>query len=347
MKTILVTGGAGFIGSHTSVALAQAGYKLVIFDNLSNSHIDVMNRIASLCNQSPEFVQGDIRDNKALDELFRNYSIDAVMHFAGLKAVGESIKKPIHYYDNNVIGTLQLISAMKRSAVRTLVFSSSATVYGDPFEVPIREDFERSATNPYGRSKIIIEDILADLSRSDSDWRIARLRYFNPVGAHESGLIGEAPQGLPNNIMPYLAKVAAGHLKYLNVWGNDYPTIDGTGVRDYIHVCDLAEGHIAALNYINLDPRMLTVNLGSGIGYSVLDLIKTFEMVCGYSIPYKIGSRRAGDIAECWADITMAHQLLGWKPSRNLEKMCIDAWRWQQTNVANNCSVKDKTDEES
>ncbi len=342
MKTILVTGGAGFIGSHTSVALAQAGYKLVIFDNLSNSHIDVINRIASLCNQSPEFVQGDIRDKKALDELFRNFSIDAVMHFAGLKAVGESIKKPIHYYDNNVIGTLQLISAMKRSTVRTLVFSSSATVYGDPFEVPIREDFQRSATNPYGRSKIMIEDILADLCETDSKWRIARLRYFNPVGAHESGLIGEVPQGVPNNLMPYLAQVATGQREYFNVWGNDYPTIDGTGVRDYIHVCDLAEGHIAALNYINLVSSMLTVNLGSGIGYSVLEVIKNFEKACGHSIPYKIRPRRSGDIAECWADITLARELLDWKVSRNLKQICVDAWRWEQENTANNFLIKKK-----
>lgn len=246
MKTILITGGTGFIGSHACIALAQAGYQLVILDNLCNSRADVIDRLAALCGKRPVFIQGDIRDSATLDSLFAARPINAVMHFAGLKAVGESAEKPLDYYDNNVTGTLQLLAAMGRAAVKTLVFSSSATVYGDPSNVPIREDSHRSATNPYGRTKLVIEDILADLYQADPQWRIARLRYFNPVGAHESGLIGEAPQGLPNNLMPYVSQVAAGQREYLNVWGDDYPTIDGTGVRDYIHVCDLADGHVAA-----------------------------------------------------------------------------------------------------
>lgn len=328
--SILITGGTGYIGSHACVALALAGHELVILDNLCNSSADVIGRLATLCGKRPEFVQGDTRDAATLDRLFATHPISAVMHFAGLKAVGQSVKKPLEYYDNNVVGTVHLLAAMNRAAVKTLVFSSSATVYGDPSSVPIREDFPRVATNPYGRTKLMIEDILADLHQADHQWRIARLRYFNPVGAHKSGLIGEAPQGIPNNLMPYVAQVAAGQREFLNVWGNDYPTPDGTGVRDYIHVCDLAEGHVAALDYLNSEGGMLTVNLGSGQGYSVLEMIKAFEKASGRTIPYKIGPRRAGDSAKCWASPALAQQLMGWKARRSLEQMCADAWRWQQ-----------------
>lgn len=327
---ILITGGTGFIGSHACVALAQAGHELVILDNLCNSRKDVIDCLATLCGKRPAFVKGDVRDAVTLDGIFSEHAINAVMHFAGLKAVGESSEKPLDYYDNNVTGTLQLLAAMNRAAVRTLVFSSSATVYGDPASVPIREDFPRSATNPYGRSKLIVEDILADLHQADRQWRIARLRYFNPVGAHESGLIGERPQGTPNNLMPYIAQVATGQREFLNVWGNNYPTPDGTGVRDYIHVCDLAEGHVAALNFLNLKGGMLTVNLGTGQGYSVLDMVQAFEKASTRSIPFKIGPRRVGDSAKSWADPELAKQLLGWQASRGLDRMCVDAWRWQQ-----------------
>lgn len=330
MKTILITGGAGFIGSHTCVSLAQAGHELVILDNLCNSRADVIDRLATLCGKRPAFVQGDVRDAATLDRVFAEQSISAVIHFAGLKAVGESSEKPLEYYDNNVTGTLQLLAAMTRAAVKTLVFSSSATVYGDPASVPIREDFPRSATNPYGRSKLIVEDILADLHKADSQWKIARLRYFNPVGAHESGLIGETPQGTPNNLMPYVAQVATGQREYLNVWGNDYPTPDGTGVRDYIHVCDLAEGHVAALNYLYQKGGLLTVNLGTGHGYSVLDMVKAFEKASGHPVPYKIAQRREGDSAKSWADPSLAKTLLNWEARRGLDCMCVDAWRWQQ-----------------
>ena len=257
------------------------------------------------------------------------FPIRAVIHFAGLKAVGESVAKPLEYYDNNVRGTLELLAAMRRAGVRTMVFSSSATVYGDPASVPIREDFPRSATNPYGRSKLIIEDILADLYNAEAGWRIARLRYFNPVGAHESGLIGEDPQGIPNNLMPYIAQVAAGQREFLKVFGNDYPTPDGTGIRDYIHVMDLAEGHVAALNYLNDKGGLLTVNLGTGRGYSVLEMAKAFEQASGRPVPYRFAPRRPGDIAQCWADPTLAGQLLGWKAARGLDAMCADVWRWQ------------------
>ena len=342
---ILVTGGTGFIGSHTCVALAQAGHDPLILDNLCNSRADVADRIKALSprHSALNFIEGDIRDAALLDNLFANHKISAVMHFAGLKAVGESVEKPLEYYDNNIHGTLQLLAAMRRANVKTFVFSSSATVYGDPASVPIREDFPRSATNPYGRSKLIIEDILADLHQAEPDWRIARLRYFNPVGAHESGLIGEDPQGIPNNLMPFIAQVAVGKREYLNVWGNDYPTPDGTGKRDYIHVVDLAEGHVAALNHLNsLSPvqreragergqshSLITVNLGTGQGYSVLDMVKAFEQASGRTIPYKIAPRRPGDIAQCWADPGLAEKMLGWKAKRGLDKMCADSWRWQ------------------
>lgn len=332
-KSILVTGGTGFIGSHTCIALAQAGHEVVIFDNLSNSRAEVIDRLGAITGKRPVFVEGDVRDDAALDRLFAKYPIGAVMHFAGLKAVGESSEKPLDYYDNNLAGTLQLLGAMSRAAVTTLVFSSSATVYGDPASVPIREDFPRSATNPYGRTKLMVEDILADLHQANPDWRIARLRYFNPVGAHESGLIGETPRGVPNNLLPYIAQVAAEQREFLNVWGNDYPTPDGTGVRDYIHVCDLAEGHVAALDYLDRESDMLTVNLGTGQGYSVLDMVKAFEKASGRSIPYQIRPRRTGDSARCWADPSLAKQLLGWQATRDLNRMCADAWRWQQRSV--------------
>ena len=327
---ILVTGGTGYIGSHTCVALAKAGHELLILDNLCNSRADVVDRLESLCGRRPAFIQGDVRDSRMLDDLFDRHTISAVMHFAGLKAVGESVEKPLEYYDNNVHGTLQLLAAMRRAQVKTFVFSSSATVYGDPASVPIREDFPRSVTNPYGRSKLIIEDILADLHQAEPDWRIARLRYFNPVGAHESGLIGEDPQGIPNNLMPFVAQVAVGKREFLNIWGNDYPTPDGTGIRDYIHVVDLADGHVAALDYFNRKGGLLTVNLGTGQGYSVLDMVKAFEAASGRAIPYKIAPRRAGDIAQCWADPSLAQELLNWTAKRGLEQMCADAWHWQQ-----------------
>jgi UDP-glucose 4-epimerase len=330
VKRILITGGTGFIGSHACVSLAQAGFELVIVDNLCNSHLDVINRIATISGKRPVFVQGDVRDATMLNQVFAAYPISAVMHFAGLKAVGESFEKPLDYYDNNVTGTISLLTAMNRAAVKTLVFSSSATVYGDPASVPIREDFPRSAINPYGRSKLIVEDILADLHKADSQWRIARLRYFNPVGAHESGLIGEKPQSTPNNLMPYVAQVASGQREYLNVWGNDYPTPDGTGIRDYIHVCDLAEGHIAALNYLSKKGGLLTINLGTGQGYSVLDMVKSFEKASGRPVPYKIAQRREGDSAISLADPLLAATLLGWQARRDLDAMCSDAWRWQQ-----------------
>ncbi len=330
MKTILITGGTGFIGSHACVSLAQAGHELVILDNLCNSRADVIDRLASICGKRPAFIQGDVRDAATLNQVFTEHPISAVIHFAGLKAVGESSEKPLEYFDNNVTGTLQLLAAMTRATVKTLVFSSSATVYGVPASVPIREDFTRSATNPYGRSKLIVEDILADLHKADSQWRIARLRYFNPVGAHESGLIGETPQGTPNNLMPYVAQVASGQRKYLNVWGNDYPTPDGTGVRDYIHVCDLADGHVAALNYLHQNGGLLTVNLGTGHGYSVLEMVKAFERASGCPVPYKFALRREGDSAKSWADPSLAKQLLGWQARRGLDEMCADAWRWQK-----------------
>ena len=327
---ILVTGGTGYIGSHACVALAQAGHELLIVDNLCNSRADVVARLARICDQRPAFIEGDIRDAALLDSIFAGHPISAVMHFAGLKAVGESVAKPLAYYENNVHGTLQLLAAMRRAQLRTLVFSSSATVYGDPASMPISEDFPRSATNPYGRSKLMIEDILADLHLAEPDWRIARLRYFNPVGAHESGLIGEDPHGVPNNLLPFVAQVAAGRQKLLRVWGNDYPTPDGTGMRDYIHVVDLAQGHVAALDYLARQGGLLTVNLGTGRAYSVLEMVRAFGQASGRAIPVEIAPRRAGDIARCWADPGLAYQLLGWKAERGLEQMCVDAWRWQQ-----------------
>ena len=327
---ILVTGGTGFIGSHACLALAQAGHELLILDNLCNSRADVVDRLQRICGRRPLFVEGDVRDSAVLDEVFDRHRVTAVMHFAGLKAVGESVARPLEYYDNNVHGTLQLLAAMRRAEVRTFVFSSSATVYSDRDGHVYRESSPRDATNPYGRGKLIVEDILADLHLAEPAWRIARLRYFNPVGAHESGLIGEDPRGVPNNLMPFVAQVAAGRRDCLNVWGNDYPTPDGTGVRDYIHVVDLAEGHVAALDYLTREGGLLTVNLGAGRGHSVLEMIQAFEKASGRPVRYRIAERRAGDIAQFWADPSLAKMLLGWETKRGLDQMCADAWRWQQ-----------------
>ncbi len=329
---VLVTGGTGYIGSHTCVALMAAGHEVVLWDNLYNSSPEVVDRIAVIAGRRPTFVQGDVRDRVALETLFASQRFDAVIHFAGLKAVGESVHKPLLYYDNNVHGTLVLLEVMQRARVKMFVFSSSATVYGNPASVPIRENFPRTATNAYGRSKIMIEDVLADLTVSEAGWRIARLRYFNPVGAHESGTIGEDPRGTPSNLMPYICQVAVGHRNHVHVFGGDYPTPDGTGVRDYIHVMDLAAGHVASLAYLRESPDMLTVNLGTGQGYSVLDMVAAFSRACGHPIPYEIEARRDGDIAACWADPARARALLGWSARYGLDRMCEDAWRWQQHN---------------
>ena len=332
---ILVTGGLGFIGSHTCVALYSSGYEVTVIDNLSNSRRDILDRIGNIAGKPPAFVEGDVRDKAMLRSVFSGIRIDAVIHFAGLKAVGESIEQPLRYYDWNVGGTIALCEAMAEAGVKTLIFSSSATVYGDPASVPIREDFPRSTTNPYGASKLMIEDILSDLVKADPEWRIARLRYFNPVGAHESGLIGESPNGIPNNLMPYVSQVAGGQRERLRVFGGDYPTPDGTGVRDYIHVVDLAEGHVAAIEYLRREKGLLTVNLGTGCGYSVLDMVRAFEKASGRPVPYDIVARRPGDVAACYADPTLATKLLDWRAKRGIEDMCRDAWRWQQNQLEN------------
>lgn len=330
---ILVTGGAGYIGSHTCLQLLEAGYELVVLDNLSNSKPEALRRVQRLAGKNLQFVEGDIRDATILDAVFR-YPIKAVIHFAGLKAVGESVAKPLEYYDNNVTGTLSLLTAMRRHGVRTLVFSSSATVYGDPASVPIHEDAPLSATNPYGRSKLMAEDIQRDLAASEPGWNIAILRYFNPVGAHESGQVGEDPNGIPNNLMPFISQVAIGQRSKLTVFGNDYPTPDGTGVRDYIHVVDLADGHLKALQALQTQGGLITVNLGTGQAYSVLDMVKAFETASGKSVPYEIANRRPGDIAACWANPTSAHDILGWRAQRGMQEICEDAWRWQSLNPA-------------
>ena len=331
-NTILITGGAGYIGSHTVVELVRAGFDPVVIDNLSNSKHEALRRVEQISGRPVTFYQLDIRDRSGLQRIFGAHAITAVIHFAGLKAVGESVAKPLEYYDNNVAGSLVLLRVMADAGVKTLVFSSSATVYGDPHAVPIREDFPLSATNPYGRSKLMIEEMLRDLFRADDSWRSALLRYFNPVGAHVSGLIGEDPNGLPNNLMPFVARVAVGRLPSLSVFGNDYPTRDGTGVRDYIHVVDLALGHLKALDALQQRSGLLTVNLGTGKGYSVLDVVKAFEAVSGRAVPYTFVPRRPGDIAECFADPALAEQLIGWRAVRELDDMCADAWRWQSGN---------------
>lgn len=330
--TILVTGGAGYIGSHTVVELLQAGHRIVIIDNFCNSSPKVLDRIQQITGKRPEMVEGDIRDGESLRRVFTQHSIGAVIHFAGLKAVGESVAQPMRYFDNNIVGSLRLFEAMSEANVRKLVFSSSATVYGDPHSVPIREDFPLSATNPYGRSKLIIEEMLRDIVHSTPDWNVALLRYFNPVGAHPSGLIGEDPQGIPNNLMPYVAQVAVGRRPELNIFGNDYATPDGTGVRDYIHVVDLARGHLAALNKLREHGPLLTVNLGTGHGYSVLEVVAAFERASGQAVPYRMAPRRPGDVAICYADASLAKNKLEWSAEFDLDVMCADTWRWQQGN---------------
>lgn len=327
---ILVAGGAGFIGSHTCVELLNSGYEVVIVDNLLNSKASVVDRVASITGKRPILVKADVRDQAALRSVFAEHKIDAVIHFAGLKAVGESVQQPLQYYDNNMGSTLALCQVMAEFGVFKLVFSSSATVYGDPASVPISEDFPLKVNNPYGRSKLMNEDILRDLFVSDARWHIALLRYFNPVGAHESGMIGEDPNGVPNNLMPYLSQVAAGKLSELSVYGNDWPTPDGTGVRDYIHVSDLASGHKKALEKLNQAAGVFICNLGTGRGYSVLEMIAAFERVTGQPVPHKIVGRRAGDIAACYANTALAKAELGWEATRGLDEMCRDLWRWQQ-----------------
>ncbi len=326
---ILITGGAGYIGSHTAVELMAAGREVFVIDNFCNSKPSVLDRVERIAGQRPGFAQVDIRDRLRLRQLFAEHRFEAVIHFAGLKAVGESVTKPFLYYDNNVAGSVALFETMAEAGVKHLVFSSSATVYGDPDAVPIREDCPLSATNPYGRSKLMVEEILRDVARSDPTWRIALLRYFNPVGAHVSGLIGEDPNDIPNNLMPYVAQVAAGKLAELSVFGADYPTPDGTGVRDYIHVVDLAAGHLAALRALATRAQVITVNLGTGRGYSVLEMVRAFTAASGRPVPYRVVGRRPGDIAQCYADASLARELLGWHAPRRIDEMCADTWRWQ------------------
>lgn len=332
MQTILVTGGAGYIGSHAVVLLQQAGYPVLVLDNLANSKREALRRVERISGQTVDFIRGDVRDAATLDDLFARHDIGAVMHFAGLKAVGESVAEPLRYYDANVTGTLRLLEAMDRAGVRTLVFSSSATVYGTPRHVPIAENAPLMPTNPYGASKVHIEDMLRDLHRADARWRIALLRYFNPVGAHGSGLIGEDPNGEPNNLMPCIAQVAVGKRARLQVFGDDYDTPDGTGVRDYIHVMDLVEGHLAALDALARRGGLITANLGTGQGYSVLEMVAAFAKVSGREIPFQITTRRPGDIATCYADPAYARDALGWRATRGLDAMCADHWRWQEAN---------------
>lgn len=329
---ILVTGGAGYIGSHTCVALLDAGHEVTILDNLSNSRIEVVNRINLISKRAPAFFNVDVRDRAAVESIFDSFHPEAVIHFAGLKAVGESLQNPLRYYEWNVSGSVVLFQVMEKFSVKQLVFSSSANVYGDAIEVPIRENAPIAPTNPYGQSKAMIEQILADLVAADAEWSIARLRYFNPMGAHESGLIGEDPNGVPNNLPPYISQVAVGKLNELKIFGGDYPTPDGTGVRDYIHVMDLALGHLAALDYLARERCLLTVNLGTGRGYSVLEMVNAFENACGKPVPYRIVERRLGDVAQSFSDPSEAARLLGWKARFGLDDMCRDAWRWQSKN---------------
>lgn len=330
--SILVTGGAGYIGSHTAVELLNAGYDVVIADNFCNSHPEVLNRIAALTGKQPVFYEADVRDAAALNNIFSQHKIESVIHFAGLKAVGESTRLPLKYYQNNIAATLTLCEVMQQHNVFDLVFSSSATVYGDPHAVPINESFPLSATNPYGRSKLMVEEILRDVAKAEPRWGIVLLRYFNPVGAHVSGTMGEDPNGIPNNLLPFISQVAIGRLPQLSVFGNDYPTPDGTGVRDYIHVVDLAVGHIKAIERIKRERGVLTYNIGTGQGYSVLEMINAFEQASGKKIAYQIVARRPGDIAECWADPAYAANDLGWKAKLGLQDMMQDAWRWQLNN---------------
>ena len=337
---ILVTGGAGYIGSHTCIALHQAGYDIVVYDNLSNSSREAINRVSTLIGQPIEFIEGDIRDTELLRQVFTEHEFFGVIHFAGLKAVGESVAKPLLYYNNNVSGTITLLEVMAEANVKNLVFSSSATVYGDPEVLPIDETSPRSCTNPYGQSKLAVEHILEDLAATNDGWNLIPLRYFNPVGAHPSGQIGEDPNDIPNNLMPYISQVAVGKLEKLSIFGNDYPTVDGTGVRDFIHVTDLAQGHVAALNYLQKrvgqdkysSIGFLPINLGTGKGTSVLELVTAFSEVSGQNIPYQFSARRAGDIASCYASADKAKDLLGWEVKLSITEMCQDTWRWQSMN---------------
>ena len=341
MNKTLVTGGAGYIGSHTVVALIEQGYQPIIYDNLSNSNIEVLNRIERICGVRPDFVEGDLRDQAKLQRLFSDHDFDTVIHFAGLKAVGESVVEPLRYYHNNIVGTLMLLEVMEAHGVRNLVFSSSATVYGEPTQMPITEDFPLSATNPYGQTKLVIETILRDLSAANFQWQVSLLRYFNPVAAHESGLIGEHPDGVPNNLMPYIAQVAIGKLDELSVFGDDYPTADGTGVRDYIHVVDLARAHIKALQVLDKSRDATesesshgcqAYNIGTGVGYSVLQMVQAFERASGHTIKYQIKPRRSGDIATCYADTSKSADKLSWQAEFDLDRMMQDGWRWQSNN---------------
>ena len=331
---ILLTGGAGYIGSHTATVLALAGHDVVLYDNLYNSSVVIFERVKHIAGQRLRFVKGDVRDTNLLEKTLASFRVDAVMHFAGLKAVGESVHKPIEYSANNVQGTISLLQAMQSQKIKKLVFSSSATVYGEPRYLPLDENHPTSATNPYGRSKLHIEEILSDVAKSDPDWSIVCLRYFNPVGAHPSGLIGENPNGIPNNLMPYIAQVAAGQRAELSVFGADYPTIDGTGVRDYIHVMDLADGHVAALKYLDQTAGWHAVNLGTGKGYSVLEMVKAFESASGHAVPYRVVDRRAGDVATCFADPQRAKKLFNWTAKRSLEEMCASSWFFQHSVIS-------------
>ncbi len=333
-KKILVTGGAGYIGSHTLIELIAAGFTPVVYDNLSNSSPASLARVQQIVGQSIEFIEGDILDTQLLAKTFAAHDFTAVIHFAGLKAVGESVAKPLWYYQNNVAGTLNLLDAMAKAQVKNLIFSSSATVYGDPEALPIVESSPRSATNPYGQSKLMIEYMLEDLAKSDNHWQLISLRYFNPIGAHHTGTIGENPNGIPNNLMPYVSQVAVGKLPQLSVFGNDYDTVDGTGVRDYIHVVDLAKGHVAALQYLENQTQLgfEPINLGTGKGTSVLELVNAFIKTTGQPVPYSVAPRRPGDIASCYASSDKAKKLLGWQAEFDIERMCTDTWRWQSQN---------------
>ncbi|WP_337874113.1 UDP-glucose 4-epimerase GalE [Exiguobacterium sp.] len=331
-QTILVTGGAGYIGTHTVIQLLEAGHEVIVLDNLSNSSREALNRVEAMTGKEVTFYLGDILDRALLEQIFLTHTIDAVIHFAGLKAVGESVKEPLRYYENNVVGTTVLLEVMQAFDVKRIVFSSSATVYGMPERTPIDESFPLSATNPYGRSKLMIEDILRDVAVADSEWSIALLRYFNPIGAHPSGQIGEDPFDVPNNLMPYITQVAVGRLDELSVFGDDYDTPDGTGVRDYIHVVDLASGHLQALDYVMDQTGVEAFNLGTGTGYSVLDLVRAFEQESGKTVPYNVTDRRPGDIATCFADPTKSKQMLGFEAKHDIRDMCRDAWKWQSNN---------------
>ena len=333
MAKILITGGAGYIGSHTALELLNEGYEVVVYDNLCNSSQESLRRVEELTGKTVKFYEGDVLDGAALEAMFRAENVDAVIHCAALKAVGESVQKPLEYYQNNITGTLTLMDVMNRVGVKNIVFSSSATVYGSPEEMPITESCPKGqCTNPYGWTKSMMEQIMSDVQKANPDWNVILLRYFNPVGAHKSGRIGEDPKGIPNNLMPYISQVAVGKLEKLGVFGNDYNTPDGTGVRDYIHVVDLAIGHVKAINYIFTNPGLDVINLGTGVGYSVLDMVKAFSKACGKEIPYEIKPRRAGDIDMCYADPSKALKVLGWMAERGLDEMCEDTWRWQSQN---------------